>query len=56
MTHILACALYCNSDGTLNGSGTFVAWLLAAPVILGVVIWVIRKAVEGGRQMTGRGR
>jgi uncharacterized membrane protein (Fun14 family) len=25
MTHVLACAMYCNSDGTLNSGGTFLA-------------------------------
>ena len=50
MTHTIACALYCNSDGTLNGAGTFVAWAIGGLFGLGAVIWVIRTAVAGVKQ------
>jgi hypothetical protein len=42
MTHILACALYCNSDGSLNSGGQFLADLGIGFVVLCVVIAVIR--------------
>ena len=42
MTHTLACALYCNTDGSLNGLGTVAAWLLGVPLGLGVAIGAVR--------------
>lgn len=42
VTHTLACALYCNSDGTLNGAGTFVAWLLGIPFGIALLIGAVR--------------
>lgn len=49
--HVLACALYCNSDGTLNGAGTFVAWLLGIPLGMGLAIGAVRLLTGNyGRQ------
>lgn len=42
MTHTLACALYCNPDGTLNGLGTAVAWLLGIPFGLALLAGAVR--------------
>ena len=42
MTHTLACALYCNSDGTLNGLGTAVAWVLGVPTGLALLGGAVR--------------
>lgn len=42
MTNTLACALYCNSDGSLNGLGTVVAWMLGVPFGLGLFIGAVR--------------
>lgn len=40
--HVLACALYCNTDGTLNGLGTVVAWMLGIPFGLALLIGAVR--------------
>ena len=50
MTHSLACALYCNSDGSLNGGGRFLAVAGVVVICAGVVIWVIRTAVAGVKE------
>jgi hypothetical protein len=39
---VLTCALYCNSDGTLNGFGQFLADATVAVIVLGCVIGLIR--------------
>jgi hypothetical protein len=52
VTHILACALYCNSDGTVNGLGTVVAWLLGVPfgaAFLAGAVWLFLGAVPRRR-------
>ena len=54
-THVLACALYCNSDGTLNGAGTFVAWLLGIPFGLALLIGAVRL-LTGNYGQRGRRR
>ena len=42
MTHVLTCALYCNPDGTLNGLGTAVAWVLGVPAGLALLAGAVR--------------
>jgi hypothetical protein len=46
--HLLACALYCNSGGTLNGLGTVVAWLLGVPLGLALAAGALRVIFGGG--------
>ena len=55
MTHVLACALYCNSDGSLNGAGTFAAWLLGIPFGLALLIGAVRL-LTGNYGQRGRRR
>ena len=53
MTHVLACALYCNPDGTLNGLGTGLAWVLGVPfglALLGGVVRLLLGPPWGGRR------
>lgn len=47
MTHTLACALYCNSDGSLNGLGTAVAWVLGVPIGLALAVGAVRSLLGG---------
>lgn len=42
MTHTLACALYCSSDGSLNALGTALAWVLGVPVGLALAVGAVR--------------
>jgi hypothetical protein len=53
MAHILACALYCNSDGSLNGLGTFMAWVFGILFGLAALIWVIKAIVKPSSMSPG---
>lgn len=53
MTRILACALYCNSDGTLNGLGTFMEWVIGILLGLAALIWVIKAIVRPSSMSPG---
>lgn len=52
--HVLACALFCNPDGTLNGFGTVLAWgigiLFALAALIGIIV---RISGNQGRRKRG---
>ena len=45
--HVLACALYCNSTGGLNGLGTVIVWGVGILFGLALLIGAIRAIAKG---------
>ena len=60
MTHVLACALYCNSDGSLNSGGQFIVdavlWGGGVFVGLSLLAATLGALANLGKSGTGRTR